>query len=205
MTVPAPALEACTPACTAPSTSEISIAAPKRCQKCRLTSRAIRHARARRCRGRRAARHAGGRARFRPQHEDARLPAHLAAGLADELGAALEQHHPAVSTEGIRGRDAGRHPRQRRVDRGLQGAIDKRALGQKKMCIGQQSCSAPRRSEPFAGAPPARPRVGLCALSSCRRRCGCWGPRNGRVGRRSCDRRLAREYQTGQPPLARNL
>ena len=87
-------------------------------------------------------RHASRRARFAPDDEHARLSLlHLAAGLSDELGATLEQHDAAVSTEGIRGRDTGRHPRQRRVNRGLQGAIDEGPLGQKKMRIGQQSCS----------------------------------------------------------------
>ena len=98
-----------TAACIAPSITEIRIAAPKRSQKCRSTSpgksraaelvgagRGERHDDARR------------RARLGPQHEHARraLP-HLPARLADELGAALEQHDRAVGAEGV-GRESRR-------------------------------------------------------------------------------------------------
>ena len=63
-----------------------------------------------------------------------RAPSPAAPGRASrrQLRAALEQHHLAVGAEGVGGRDAGRHARQRGVDGGLQRAVDEGALGQQQ-------------------------------------------------------------------------
>ena len=54
---------------------------------------------------------------------------HLTSCFTHEFAAALEQHHLSVRTKGIRRRDAGRHAGERRVDSGLERAIDEGTLG----------------------------------------------------------------------------
>src|SRR5205085_8968035 len=49
-----------------------------------------------------------------------------------ELGAALEQHDLAVCSEGVGGNDAGGHARERRIDRGLERAVDECAPRQEE-------------------------------------------------------------------------
>ena len=79
-----------------------------------------------------------GRPGLRPEHEDPRRPLlHLATGFADELRSALQEHDGSIRTEGVGRGHAGRHARQRRVDRGLERAVDEGALGQQKSTRGE--------------------------------------------------------------------
>ena len=65
---------------------------------------------------------------------------------------------PAVGAEGIGRRDAGRHPGQRRVDRGLERAIDEGALGEQEPL----GSAAPTAPPPALRSVAAAPGAGRC-------------------------------------------
>src|SRR5580698_239822 len=91
-------------------------------------TRATQFVRPRRCQRHNDARW---RACLVPQDEDPRRALlYLAASLADELGAALQQDNLTVNTESVGCHDASGHAGQGRVDGRFQGAIEERALGQ---------------------------------------------------------------------------